>query len=281
MFEVIESRMIVPNMHLLVLKSPDIAREMRPGQFVILRASEEGERIPLSVSDWDTETGEITIVFMNVGSSTDQLASLGAGSILPTVVGPLGNPTTIEKFGTVLLLGGCYGIGSIFPIARALKAAGNRVIAVAEARSSYLVYWEERLSEVSDHFFKITRDGTSGYRGHVGRLPEIINSLDEPVNRIIVNGCTYLLKKGSEVTEPLNIHQDHGQPEPDHDRWYGNVRCLPCHCRFPDEICVRGRARFRRPSGRLGGTPPETQDVHCRRGRPNEDEQVRGARSQP
>ncbi len=205
MFKVLENRMIVPNIHILTLEAPDVAREVKPGQFVILRAEEDGERIPLSVSDWDAEKGTVTVAFMNVGSTTDKLASLEDGVGIPTVVGPLGNATEIEKFGTVLCLGGCYGIGSIFPIARALKEKGNRVITVIEARSSYLLYWEDKLEEVSDKFITITRDGTKGYRGHVGMLPDIISSLGEPVDRIIINGCTFLLKRGSDASQASGI----------------------------------------------------------------------------
>ena len=205
MFKLIENRMIVPNMHLLTLEAPEVVRQMQPGQFVIVRADDGGERIPLSIADWDAEEGTVTVIVMNIGSTTDRLASLTAGVSLPTVVGPLGNPTEIEKFGTVLCLGGCYGIGSIFPIARALKEKGNRVITVIEARSSYLLFWEERLKEVSDEFICITRDGTKGHKGHVGRLTEIIKSSDKPVDRIIVNGCTFLLKRGSDMSRPLEI----------------------------------------------------------------------------
>ncbi len=205
MFEVIESRMIVPNMHLLVVKAPEVAREMKAGQFVILRFDEQAERLPLSVSDWDAESGTITIIFMNVGSSTNDLAALESGTCIPTVVGPLGNPTDIDRFGTVMLIGGCYGIGSILPIASALKESGNRIITVIEARSSYLIYWEKKLSEFSDLIVYVTRDGTRGYRGHVGKLPEIIDALGETIDRIIINGCTYLLKRGSEASRPTGI----------------------------------------------------------------------------
>jgi ferredoxin--NADP+ reductase len=205
MFKVIAARMLVPNIHLLRVEAPAAASQMKPGQFVILRAEEDGERIPLSVSNWDEEEGTITLIFMNVGLTTGKLASLKVGMSIPTVVGPLGNPTEIDKFGTVLLLGGCYGIGSIFPIARALKEKENRIITVVEARSSFLFYWENRLREVSDRFIHITRDGTKGYRGHVGRLEEILTSSKESINRVIVNGCTFLLKRGSDATRPLGI----------------------------------------------------------------------------
>ena len=205
MFKVLEQRMIVPNIHLLRLEAPAVAREAKPGQFVIVRATEDGERIPLSIADWSPEDGSVTIVFMNVGSSTRKLAALKSDSSIPTVVGPLGNPTEIGRYGTVLCVGGCYGIGSIYPVARALKTAGNRVISVIEARSSYLFYWEDRLERVSDRLIHITRDGTKGYRGHVGRLPEIIKSTEEPIHRVIINGCTFLLMRGSDVTRPQGI----------------------------------------------------------------------------
>ena len=205
MFKLIENRMIVPNLHLLTLEAPEVARQIQPGQFVIVRADDGGERIPLSIADWDAEAGTVTVIVMNIGSTTDRLASLEAGVSVPTVVGPLGNPTEIEKFGTVLCLGGCYGIGSIFPIARALKEKGNKVITVIEARSSYLLFWEDKLKEVSDKLICITRDGTKGHKGHVGRLTEIIKSSDEQVDRMIVNGCTFLLKRGSDMSRPLEI----------------------------------------------------------------------------
>jgi ferredoxin--NADP+ reductase len=205
MFKLMESQMVVPNIHLLTVEAPEVARQMKPGQFVILRAEDGGERIPLSVSDWDREKGTLTVIVKNVGSTTDRLASLEAGVNIPTVVGPLGNPTEIEKFGTVLCLGGCYGIGSIFPVARALKEKGNRVITVLEARSSYLLFWERKLKEVSDRLVIITRDGTKGLRGHASRLSEIVQSSPEPVDRMIVNGCTFLLKKGSDASRHLGI----------------------------------------------------------------------------
>ena len=205
MFKLIKNQMVVPNIHLLTLEAPAVAQQVKPGQFVILRADEDGERIPLSVSDWDVKEGTVTVILMNVGNTTGRLASVKDGTSIPTVVGPLGNPTEIDSFGTVLCIGGCYGIGSIFPVVRALKEKKNRVITVIEARSSYLFYWEERFREVSDKIIQITRDGTSGYRGHIGRLSEIIQLSGEQIDRIIINGCTFLLKRGSEVSRPFGI----------------------------------------------------------------------------
>jgi ferredoxin/flavodoxin---NADP+ reductase len=205
MSRLVATNMIVPNIHLLRLEAPAVVRNVQPGQFVILRVEDEGERIPLSVADWDAGDETISVCVMNVGRTTDILTSLPAGSDIPTVVGPLGNATEIEKFGTVLCLAGCYGIGSIYPIARALKEKGNTVITVMEGRSSYLFYWEDKLKAVSDELFHITRDGTKGYRGHVGRLAEVIRSVEKPVDRIMINGCTSLLHRGSAASRPLGI----------------------------------------------------------------------------
>ncbi len=205
MFRVTGSEMIVPNIHLLTFEAPEVAREVKAGQFVIVRPDEDGERIPLSVADWDQEKGTITVGLLNVGHTTGRLAALKAGMSIPTVVGPLGNPTEIGTYGTVLCVGGCYGIGSLYPIARSLKEKGNRVIMLMEARSSYLLYWEKRYDQLVDKVLCVTRDGTKGVRGHVGRLPEIIQSLGEPVHRTIVNGCTFLMKRVSDETRPLAI----------------------------------------------------------------------------
>jgi len=205
MNKVIERTMIVPNMHLLKVEAPEIAHKIRPGQFVIIRVNEEGERIPLSVADWDLDTGTITIIFMEVGASTGALAELKAGDIIPTCVGPLGNATEIKKYGTVMCVAGCYGIGSIFPVARELWHAGNQIVMVFEARSSYLLYWADRYVSYGAKIFNITRDGSLGLKGHVTRLADIIHGLPNLPDRIIVNGCTYLMAHTSEVTKSLGI----------------------------------------------------------------------------
>jgi ferredoxin--NADP+ reductase len=205
MFKLISNEMIVPNIHVLTLEASAVARQAQPGQFVILRVEEDGERIPITLSDWDAQKGTVTVVVVNVGGTTNKLAGLNDGASIPTVVGPLGNPTEIGEFGRVLCVGGCYGIGSIFPIARALKARGNKVITLIEGRSSYLFFWEDKHKNVADSFFQITRDGTLGHKGHISRLPEIIRSLDGPVDRAIINGCTFLMKRSCEITRPLGI----------------------------------------------------------------------------
>jgi ferredoxin--NADP+ reductase len=171
----------------------------------MVRPDEFGERMPLSVAAWDREAGTVTSIFMQVGGSTAKLARLKPGDGIPTYAGPLGKETEIGNFGTVLCVGGCYGIGSLYPVARALKEAGNRVYTLLEARSSYLLYWQDRFEEVSERVIEVTRDGTAGYKGHISRLGEILTLEKIEPDLIIVNGCTFLMMKASKVTEAMAI----------------------------------------------------------------------------
>jgi ferredoxin--NADP+ reductase len=203
MYKIIERRMIVPNLHEFTVEAPAVAESVKPGNFIIVRPDQYGERIPLSVADWDRKAGTVTTIFMQVGGSTAMLARLKPGDSIPTYVGPLGKETVIEKFGAVLCVGGCYGIGSIYPIARALKEAGNKVYTLIEARSSFLLYWEDKLAKVSDQLFVITRDGTKGRKGHVSKIPEMMQRAGIIPDRVIVNGCTFQMMQVSLVTKPL------------------------------------------------------------------------------
>jgi ferredoxin--NADP+ reductase len=205
MNQIIENKMLVPNLHQVTLSAPDIAGSALPGQFVIVRVEEDGERIPLSIADWDAAQGTLTLVFMNIGRTTQKLANLRAGGCLPTLVGPLGNPMEIGHFGHVLCVGGCYGIASIYPIARALKEQGNQVTVLIEGRSSYLLYWQERLKKVADRLITMTRDGSQGMVGHINILPRILADLHTPSDRIIINGCNFLMMRGSQMSRPLII----------------------------------------------------------------------------
>jgi NAD(P)H-flavin reductase len=205
MNRIIENKMLVPNLYQIVIDAPDIARSAKAGQFIILRAEEDGERIPLTIADWHHQDGTITLVYLNIGRTTQRLAMKQAGEDLPTVVGPLGNPMEIDQFGKVLCIGGCYGIASIYPIAKALKQKGNQVTIMIEARSSYLLYWQEKLKQVASRLIVVTRDGSQGIRGHVSTLPGIIDKMDAPPDRIIINGCNFLMMRGAQESLPLHI----------------------------------------------------------------------------
>lgn len=202
---ILENKMLVPNLHQIILDAPEIARAALPGQFVIVRVEEDGERIPLSIADWDADQGTLTVVYLNVGRTTQKLAALREGICLQTVAGPLGNPMETGHFGHVLCVGGCYGIASIYPVVRALKEQGNQVTVLIEARSSYLLYWKERFKKLADRVVTITRDGSQGMAGHINNLPCIVKSMKTPPDRIIINGCNYLMMRGSQESQPFNI----------------------------------------------------------------------------
>ena len=203
MNKVLERTSIVPNIHLLVIEAPEIVAKIEPGQFIIVMLDEKGERIPLTVADWDENS--ITAVFMEVGTSTEKLTTLKANDILPVVVGPLGLPLQIQSFGTVICAGGCYGIADIYPIARALKEKGNKVISVIEARSKFLLYWEERLRKVSNELIIATMDGSAGRKGDAPMvLKELVKS-NQSIGHIFAMGCTFMMMECSEATKESGI----------------------------------------------------------------------------
>jgi NAD(P)H-flavin reductase len=202
---ILARRRLVPNLHLIEIEAPEVARKCRPGQFVILMPDERGERIPLSISDWSVERGSVTSVFLTVGTSTHKLSRLGPGDEIPVFVGPLGRPSDIACFGTVLLAGGCFGIGAIYPLARALKAAGNRVLTVIDVKASYLLYWEEKLRAVSDRVFIASRDTALDSKTYVpAKIGEIL-AAEPKVDRVVAIGCTYLMSTCAEATRPRGI----------------------------------------------------------------------------
>jgi len=202
---ILDRRRLVPNLHLIEVHAPEVARKCRPGQFVIIMPDEKGERIPLSVADWDAARGSVTAVFLVVGTSTRKLAALKAGDEVPVFVGPLGRASEIAPFGTVVLAAGCFGIGALWPVARALKAAGNRVIALIDAKAEYLVYWKDRYLSVCDKVLFSARDHALNSKDFIPKpLEELLRS-EAPVARVIAVGCTYLMYASSRATKPLGI----------------------------------------------------------------------------
>ena len=205
MYRVVQRNEIAPNVHLIEINAPGVAKKAKPGQFVLIMPDETGERVPFTISDWNIEKGTITIFFLEVGISTAKMARLKRDDFIYSVAGPLGKPTTIKKYGTVMCGGGCYGIGAIYPIARAMKGAGNKVISIIEARSDNLLYLEEPLKEVSDQLYVSTADGSKGSKG---RVPEILTELinqGEKINRSYFVGCTFMMMNCSNITRPNRI----------------------------------------------------------------------------
>jgi len=201
---VVRRERLVPNIHLLEVEAPEIARKCRPGQFVIVMPDARGERIPLTIADWDRDRGTVTVVFMTVGTSTRKLALLGSGDTVPIFAGPLGRPSDIGSVGTVLLVGGCYGIASIHPLARAYREAGNRVVVIVDVKADYLLYWRDRLKAVADEFVVSTRDGLYGDPGFVPHQVRAVLER-EKVDRVVAVGCTYLMSSVAEATRPGGV----------------------------------------------------------------------------
>lgn len=196
---------LASNIHLLKLEAPLVARKAQPGQFVIVRADEAGERIPLTLADWDSTEGSLTIVVMEVGTSTHKLAALNVGDYVLSLTGPLGLPSHIEKFGTVVCVGGGVGIAPIFPIARALKQAGNKIISIIGARSKDLLFWKENLLQVSDELIVTTDDGSFARKGMVTEPLKEMLERGERIDQVIAIGPTIMMKFCSLTTKPFGV----------------------------------------------------------------------------
>ncbi len=202
---VLAHRVLAPNVHELTVEAPAVAAKMQVGQFIMLRVDEHSERIPLTVADWDPQAGWVTSIFLPIGTSTYKLAGVQSGDRLATFVGPLGKPMELGHFGTVLLVGGCYGIGGIYPIARALKDLGNQVYVLIEGRSAFLLYWLDRLRQVADGLLVTTKDGSMGIKeGQPGLVHELLAS-GERIDRVIAIGCTFMMYQIAKTTEPFGV----------------------------------------------------------------------------
>jgi len=167
MFKIRRKEVLTPQTKLFVVEAPMIATKVLPGQFVVLRIDEKGERIPLTVADFDRDQGTLTLIFQEVGKTTYHLGTLNEGDSILDLVGPLGKPSEIEDFGTVACVGGGIGIAPVYPIARALKQAGNRVISIIGARSKDLLILEREITEISDEIYVTTDDGSYGKKAFV------------------------------------------------------------------------------------------------------------------
>lgn len=205
MFKVIKKENLGPEMVLMEINAPHVARHIQPGQFTILRVNEKGERIPLTVADFDSEKGRITIVFQKVGKTTYMLGSIPEGGSILDVTGPLGTPSEINKFGTVVCIGGGIGVAPIYPIARKLKGEGNGVISIIGYRSKNYVFWEKKMKGVSDKLLIATNDGTYGEKGFVTDVLKKLLESDIKIDRIITIGPAIMMKAVSDMTKPKKI----------------------------------------------------------------------------
>jgi ferredoxin--NADP+ reductase len=205
MARVLENKEIAPNVFECTVSAREIAAKVRPGQFIIIIPDEYSERTPVTVADWDAGNGTITFVFLAIGSSTVKIAELSPGEDVYSLTGPLGKAFEIEQFGRVALVGGCYGIGGIYPAARALKACGNEVICYSEARSNFLLYWDEKLEEIADEVKYATADASKGFKGHAHDQLQADLEGGTRYDRLLVVGCTFMMYRISEITRPYGL----------------------------------------------------------------------------
>jgi ferredoxin/flavodoxin---NADP+ reductase len=202
---IISRQTLATKIHLFEIEAPAIAKKAQAGQFVVVRIDEKGERIPLTLADWDGKKGSVTVVFMEVGATTFRLALLKAGDSIADFVGPLGVPTHIDKFGTVVCVAGGVGAAPITPIARGLKEKENKIISILGARSKDLLFWEDKLRSVSHQLIVTTDDGTYGRKGVVtAPLKELLES-GEKIDRVIAIGPSIMMKFCAQTTQPFGV----------------------------------------------------------------------------
>ncbi|MBI5399690.1 sulfide/dihydroorotate dehydrogenase-like FAD/NAD-binding protein [Candidatus Saganbacteria bacterium] len=205
MNKIIAKEQLNANTSKIIINAPHIARAARPGQFVVIMPTEKAERIPLTIADVDQAAGTITIIFQIVGATTKLLDSLKVNDEIPHLLGPLGTPSHVEKFGTVVVIGGGVGIAEIYPLVKALKKAGNEVITIIGTRNKDLLIYERELRTQSTELSITTDDGSSGQKGFVSdKLKEIIAS-GKKLNRVFAVGPVPMMKVCADVTREHNF----------------------------------------------------------------------------
>jgi ferredoxin--NADP+ reductase len=204
MFKIVEKRMLEPNVGWFRIEAPQIAKKRKPGQFVILRIDDTGERIPLTIADSDPEKGMIVLICQSVGKTSTQLNQLQTGDVIQDIAGPLGKPSHLENFGTAVCVGGGVGIAVAYPIAKALKENGNKVISILGARTKELLILENEMRGVSDEVRITTDDGSYGTKGFVtDALKKLID--EQQVDFVLAIGPTIMMKAVSNLTKALKI----------------------------------------------------------------------------
>lgn len=205
MQKVVGKKILSENVVKLIVSTPSIAKSRKAGQFVIVKISETGERIPLTIADSDPSKGTITLIIQKVGTTSHKLFNLNTGDTISDVVGPLGRATEIEKVGTVIAAGGGVGIAPMYPIAKAFKEAGNKLISILAARSKDLIILEKEMGEFADEQLIMTDDGSYGKKGLItAGIEEIIKR--EKVDLVVAIGPAIMMKFVALLTQKYNIH---------------------------------------------------------------------------
>ncbi|HHS49647.1 MAG TPA: sulfide/dihydroorotate dehydrogenase-like FAD/NAD-binding protein [candidate division Zixibacteria bacterium] len=205
MNKIIEKIVLSKDVKQYIVECSAIAQKALAGQFVVIRICETGERIPLTIADSDKAEGTITLIVQEVGKTTRQMGFLEVGDSILDIAGPLGTPSEIEHFGTVVMIGGGIGIAPLYPITKAMKAAGNKVISIIGARCADLLFYQDLMAAQSDMIIETTDDGTCGRQGFVtDALSELIES-GERIDRVVAIGPAIMMKMVAETTRPHGI----------------------------------------------------------------------------
>lgn len=205
MFIIRSAQTLAPTVKQFDVEAPDIARRAQPGQFVVLRVDDTGERIPLTIAAADPAAGTITLIFQEIGKTTTLLGTKLPGDAIHDIVGPLGHPTEIALYGTIVAIAGGVGVAEVLPVVRALKAAGNKVVGIIGGRSKDLIILEKEMTAACDKLFVTTDDGTSGVKGMVTTVLNDLLAKQLHIDLVYAIGPVPMMRAVSAITAQQNI----------------------------------------------------------------------------
>jgi len=205
MYKITEKKILAKDIKLIGVEAPHITYNAKAGNFIVVIVDEKGERVPLTIYDWDKEKGVVYMVFMEVGASTKKLGLLNAGDYLFAIAGPFGKPFHIDNYGNVVIIGGGVGTPAIFPIARELKKSGNKVTSIIGYRTKELVILENEMKSVSDEVLIATNDGSYGEKGLVTDVLQKLINKGEKIDIVIAVGPVIMMKAVSDLTKKYNL----------------------------------------------------------------------------
>lgn len=207
MAKIIEKSNLAPAVYEFLVEAPLVAHKCHPGQFVMIRTDELSERVPLTIADFNREAGTITLIVQAVGNSTSHLCeAFNVGDDILDVAGPLGQPSEMADFGTVVVVGGGIGVAPVYPIARAYHELGNKVISIIGARNKDLLIWEDKMAAISDELIITTDDGTAGRKGFVtDPLREMLEA-GKKIDYVLAIGPVIMMKNVAATTKPFGVH---------------------------------------------------------------------------
>jgi len=205
MHKIVAKRELARKIKLIEAEAPAVAEKAQAGQFVILRVDDKAERIPLTLADWDGQKGTLTLIFQEVGASTEKMGALSVGDEIMDVCGPLGNPSEVKKYGQVCVVGGGVGAAPALPIIKAMKKAGNRVVAIIAAKSADMLILEKETSQAADELYLSTDDGSKGQKCFACDMVKILVDQGHPFDIVYAIGPTVMMRTVADTTRPFNI----------------------------------------------------------------------------